>query len=208
MRSGVGVKMWGIFPYLFLLILVSGCIFFQDPGVVKSVWGNSFMNDSQHCAYAFSEPAITLENFSGDCYREKKEGEEFQTFQREPGIGWKFITFKVHLHNEMNASMLEFNPIYIIDTDNLIYGNDNIYNSIYNSKLKVCDYGYEFFDRSYDLERKVGPNEYKEFTLVYKIPLSSVPDRFYYYISTEDHSWISGTGELSLRLKRWWQFWK
>jgi hypothetical protein len=154
-------------------------------------------NYNDGTVYVSTEEGIALsDQFSTYCLKTNKYQERRSYLKSEnASIGWKFITFGVSITNNLkNNSSIIFNPGELIDTDKLSYSKDQIYN--YN----FCGDD-AFASSNYDLERKIEPNNYAPtFTMLYKIPMTSIPDKFRYYIhATNTNEYFGRSGELILR---------
>lgn len=182
------------------IISFSGCIntgvpkitpYYEDQN--KSGKYNNFYADTKNViVYAWADSPEVIDHFESACFHENYDGSYIKYVEHDPGAGWKFITFDVTLRNNISNSSLKFKPNFLEDTDKLLYRNNQLLNY-----YKLC--GSDLVpSKGENLDTKVKQKDSTSFSLFYKIPSSSVPDKFYYSIRAVNYSW-SDSGELDLR---------
>lgn len=203
---------------LLLVVALSGCInstvpefydHFERQMQYETGKYNHFFADYNFTienAYIYVSGGVeVLDHFESPCFHKNYEGGVINYTNYDPGIGWKFITFDVSVTNNMSNKLLKFMPNRLEDTDKLNYRNE------FNSK--ICDIDL-VPARDDNFNILVEPKDDMTFCLIYKIPSSSVPDKFYYSIYAIpslsvpnrfdyniynfNHTW-SASGELDLR---------
>lgn len=170
---------------VFYFVFVSLLVIASFSGCIGNGKYNSFKDKSGiEMAYASTSGLVyVFDHVSGDCYQIGNE-KNWSYVYRDAGAGWKFVQFDIGINNNIKNNPVSFRPSALVDTDNSRYVILYTSNCMdFNSE--ICDESHKL--RAYYENSTIEPGEYKSFTLVYKIPISSIPKEFDY--------WLYGAGQ-------------